>query len=188
MKTEDIKSQITEILELEKESHCMGCNAFTAVAFNNLSESDRQRYIQQSYKSTELHAKAIVKCKELISSLSVPTCFDLQKYPNAIAKLEIAIHQLDQEISVSQSSLKLVEYDIDQQIAFDTSLTNDAKRKAMRVALLEMHPEYSNYEDKLEVFKNQRTLDLIELDKLRGEFSIAKLEVRERIARLETSI
>lgn len=113
---------------------------------------------------------------------------ELKEYPSAIAVLEIAIHQLDQEIAILQNNRHKVEYDIDQQIAFDTTLTNDAKRKAMRVALLEMHPDYSNYEDKLEVFKNHRTLDLIELNELRGNFSVAKLEARERIARIEANI
>jgi dihydroneopterin aldolase len=113
---------------------------------------------------------------------------ELKDYPGAIAKLAIEIHGLDLEISISQGSLKLVEYDIDQQIAFDATLTNDAKRKAMRVALLEMNVEYPRHEVKLEGFKNQRQFALIELDKLRGEFSVAKIEARERIARLEVSI
>ena len=184
----DTKMRIIEVLELEKKSHELNCQAFTNIAFGNLTESDRQKYIQQSHESTKLHAEAIDKCESLISSLTNFTLLDLRKYPSAIAELEIKIHRLDQEIAISQNNLKLVEYDIDQQVAFDASLSNDAKRKAMRVALLEMHPEYSNYEDKLEVFKNQRTLDLIEIDKLRGEFSVAKLEARERIARHEATI
>ncbi len=158
MKIQHIKSQITEILELEKESHCMGCDAFTNIAYSNLSDVDRQKYIKQSYKSTELHAKAVDKCKELISSLSLPsnTVLDLQKYPNAIpegialriAKLQLEINQMDMEASILQGSLRLAEYDIDQQVAFDTSLSNEAKRKTMRVALLEIHPHYSEYEEK----------------------------------------
>lgn len=164
------------------------CEAFANIAAPNLTESDREKYIQQSYRATGLHAKALDKCESLISSLSSPTCLDLRKYPNAIATLQLEINQLDLEVSILQGSLRLVEYDIDQQIAFDTSLTNDAKRKSMRTALLEMHPHYAEYEEKLGDLKNQRQLNLIELDRLLQEFAVAKLEARERIARLEASM
>lgn len=113
---------------------------------------------------------------------------ELKEYPSAIAKLAQEIHRLDLEISISQNSLRLVEYDIDQEVAFDTTLTNDAKRKARRAALLEMNVEYPRHEVRLEGSKNQRQFALIELDKLRGEFSVAKIEARERIARLETAL
>lgn len=113
---------------------------------------------------------------------------ELKEYPNAIADLQLEINQMDLEISILQGSIRLVEYDIDQQIAFDTSLTNDAKRKSMRNALLEMHPHYAEHEEKLGDLKNQRQLNLIELDRILREFSVAKLEARERIARFETCI
>jgi hypothetical protein len=112
----------------------------------------------------------------------------LREYPNAIANLEIEIHRINLEVSILQNNLRLIEYDIDQQIAFDTSLTNDAKRKSMRVALLEMHPEYVGYEIKLQGLKSQHQYAWIDLEKLRGEFSVSKLETRERIARLEISL
>jgi hypothetical protein len=113
---------------------------------------------------------------------------ELKEYPTAIAKLQIEIHGFDLEVSQLQKNIKLIESEVEEKVAFDSTLTNDTKRKTKRLALLEKHCSYWEYRVKLEGFKNQREFGLIELDRLRGEFSVAKLETRERIARLETAL
>jgi hypothetical protein len=88
--------------------------------------------------------------------------------------------------------LKQIESEIDSAmpaagvaIAFDTTLKNDAQRKAKRSELLDEHPNYWEQQEILAQAKAKREAVFIELCLRRNEFSVLKLERREAIARLE---
>jgi hypothetical protein len=117
---------------------------------------------------------------------------NLNEYPQAIAKLQTQATNFDLAIDQTQTVLKQIESEIDSAmpaagvaIAFDTTLKNDAQRKAKRSELLDEHPNYWEQQEILAQAKAKREAVFIELCLRRNEFSVLKLERREAIARLE---
>jgi len=110
---------------------------------------------------------------------------NLNEYPQAIAKLQTQTTNFDLAIDQTQTVLKQIESEIDSTIAFDTTLKNDAQRKAKRSELLDEHPNYWEQQEILAQAKAKREAVFIELCLRRNEFSVLKLERREAIARLE---
>ena len=117
---------------------------------------------------------------------------NLNEYPQAmatpaagIAKLQTQTTNFDLAIDQTQTVLKQIESEIDSAIAFDTTLKNDAQRKAKRSELLDEHPNYWEQQEILAQAKAKREAVFIELCLRRNEFSVLKLERREAIARLE---
>jgi hypothetical protein len=110
---------------------------------------------------------------------------ELFEYPKKIAEVQTEIHKFDVEINSLQKNIKLVELEVDTEVSFDATLTNESKRKFRRNFLLDAHPHYWEYAETLEKLKNRREIVIISLCKLQSEFSVAKLEYREKIAKLE---
>lgn len=110
---------------------------------------------------------------------------NLSDYPTAIAKLqrqmiklEVTIRSLKEIVGYSLSS-------IDRKIAFDESLKNEAQRKAQRSQLLETDSDYISAAIQLRENEiNRENLD-IDIQLLRAQFSVLKLQRREAIATLE---
>ena len=112
----------------------------------------------------------------------------LADYPQKIAQLQRQILDLDQNIIGISESVKIFEAEIDKQIAFDATLKNDAQRKSRRIELQQTDGDYYQSSCLLKQKKEQRELLAIELELLRNQFSILKLELREAIVRTEAMV
>lgn len=110
---------------------------------------------------------------------------NLNEYPQAIAKLQTQLCNLDFAVEQAQATLKQIEAEIDSNIAFDKELRNDSQRKAARITMLDNHSNYWEQQEILSQVKAKREQVYIELGLRRNEFSVLKLERREAIARLE---
>lgn len=112
----------------------------------------------------------------------------LAEYPQAIASLQFQILDFDQHIITLTESVKVFEAEIDKEIAFDSNLKNDAQRKARRIELQQTDGDYYSASRQLLEAKSKRDLLQIQLELLRNQFSLLKLEKREAIARLEAQV
>lgn len=109
----------------------------------------------------------------------------LKDYPQVIARLQRQILDLDQNLIGLAESVKIFEAEIDKAIAFDLTLKNDAQRKAKRIELQQTDGDYYSASRLFKETKEKRELLAIELELVRNQFSILKLEKREAIAHLE---
>lgn len=71
------------------------------------------------------------------------------------------------------------------QIVLDPELKNELQRKAKRFELLN-EPVYSNVIDCITLLTQEKATALTTLERLRNEFAVAKLQIRQRIAELIT--
>lgn len=108
----------------------------------------------------------------------------LTEYPEAIAKLQRQILKIDQEIIILNETLNTLSSEIEREIVSDSSLSNDAKRKARRLEL-QQEPDYRRFSVSLKTAQIERERAEIDLHLLRNQFSVLKLEERRAIALLE---
>ena len=109
----------------------------------------------------------------------------LNEYPQAIAHQSRQLLEFDQSLIGLTESVKIFEAEIDKVIAFDVNLKNDAQRKAKRVELQQTDGDFYSSSLLLKQTKEKRDLLAIDLELLRNQFAIAKLEKREAIAQME---
>lgn len=109
----------------------------------------------------------------------------LQAYPEAIAQLQRKLLKVDQRIRQLSESVTILMAAIERQIAFDAALKNDSQRKARRVELMESDSDYISATIALKAAQDRRESLLIELQLLRNQFSVLKLDLREAIANKE---
>jgi len=109
----------------------------------------------------------------------------LNEYPTAIAKLQRQILRLDQDLIVLQETLSFLGVEIEKTVIADATLTNDTKRKAMRLSLQQTDPDYSKAARELKTAQMERDRLDIDLLLLRNQFSVLKLEERRAIAAME---
>jgi hypothetical protein len=108
-------------------------------------------------------------------------------FPDAIAQKQRQLMQIDQHIRRLQDVLDHLTAEIDTTIAFDTTLKNDAQRKARRSELMRS-PEYRRALNNLLAAQDQRAEIEIDLGLLRNQFSTLRLEMRERITLRELQL
>jgi hypothetical protein len=108
-------------------------------------------------------------------------------YPGAIAQQQRQLLQSDQHIRRLQDVLNHLTAEIDTAIAFDTDLKNDAQRKARRLEMM-ASSDYRKSLANLLMAQDKRTEIEIDLNLLRNQFSVLKLEMREAISRRELQI
>jgi chromosome segregation ATPase len=106
---------------------------------------------------------------------------DLRRYPGQIE--EAANRIVDQERAVEEAKRKVskIEAEIDQVVANDEDLTNKTKRDARREALRADDEAYQDAISALDQAEAIRAKLVNELERLRSEFSVAKLELRREI-------
>jgi hypothetical protein len=112
----------------------------------------------------------------------------LNQYPKAIAKIATQTLDLKLGIECLEEVLHAEEAKIKTAIAANKNLTNETQRKAAEVeAKADPCSGYSQI--KLQMRQERARLGKaeIEMEMLRGEFAIAKLEARDRIAQLEAA-
>jgi hypothetical protein len=108
-------------------------------------------------------------------------------YPTAIAQQQRQLLQTDQHIRRLQDILNHLTAAIDTAIAFDTDLKNDAQRKARRVEMM-ASAEYRKALGNLLIAQDKRTEIEIDLNLLRNQLSVLKLEMRETITNRELQL
>lgn len=62
--------RLRKCLELEREAHTLWDDAFSNVCHGKLSQEMRDRYIEQTYRATRLHAEAQQTLRELANELN----------------------------------------------------------------------------------------------------------------------
>lgn len=107
---------------------------------------------------------------------------DLNQYPTAIAQAAQRINSLDSQIAAVQLLINRIEGNADKLVAFDTELKNDPQRKARRFELLQTNLEYQRSSDTLTHLHYEKANAIANLEYLRNQFSVAKLEARLAIA------
>ena len=110
----------------------------------------------------------------------------LNEYPNAIADTELKILGLSKEIEIQNERLSFMDAEIEMAIAADKTLKNEQQRKTRRLEL-QQEPDYLQTKSALKEAKQTRDSWNISLNLLRNQFSIAKLEMRMAIAKLESA-
>jgi hypothetical protein len=112
----------------------------------------------------------------------------LNEYPKAIADKERLLLEAIEKGKDEKRKLEKLLLEIEGLIAYDSELKNEQQRKVRKSELLKenyQHEEITRTLEKLE--KRKREIE-IQLDLLKNEFSVAKLEVRMKYAEmLQTS-
>jgi hypothetical protein len=102
----------------------------------------------------------------------------LNEYPQAIAKLQGHILNLDQQIRTLNESAAVFLAVIDREIAFDLNLKNDSQRKAKRMELMETKADYIEASLALKYAQDKRARLEIDLQLVHNQFSLLKLDRR----------
>ena len=110
---------------------------------------------------------------------------NLQQYPRLIADLEAQLLKFNQEVEIQLEILGFLKEDIEMAIAQNKDLKNEQQRKAYRIQQ-QQQPDYLDITRALKAAKEERDLCQIELNRVKNEFSVTKLETRLHIASLES--
>jgi hypothetical protein len=118
--------------------------------------------------------------------------YHLKEYPSKIAEVETKILNLaqrscafgDREVNIYKEQLSFMDADIEAEIASNKELKNEQQRKTKRLEL-KQEPDYLQVKAALTEATEKRDFELIQLNLLRNQFSVAKLETRQAIANLE---
>lgn len=108
----------------------------------------------------------------------------LHDYPEAIATLQRSLLAQTQQIRELKTALGEMDAGIKYSVAFDTDLKNDRQREAC-IAELKSAAGYQALMGELQAAQDKQADLEIELEFVRNQFTLAKLEVRERIAQIE---
>ena len=108
-------------------------------------------------------------------------------YPAAIAEKQHQLLRAEQHARRLQEILNRLTAEIDTTIAFDATLKNDAQRKAKRLELMRT-AEYRTASTNLQMTQDERAELEIDLNLLRNQFSVLKLEKRETITSRELQL
>lgn len=119
-----------------------------------------------------------------LSFTKLLTVMKLNDYPIAIAEKQRQLLQTEQHIRRLQDIINRLAAEIDTAIAFDSELKNDAQRKAKRLELMSA-PDYRRAAANLQITQDEWAEIEIDLNLLRNQFSVLKLQLREAIAARE---
>lgn len=108
----------------------------------------------------------------------------LKQFPNKIAKAETKVLNLDREIKIHKENLSFMDGEIELAIANNKELKNEQQRKTRRLELRQ-EPDYLQAKAALTEANENRDKAQIDLNLIRNQFSVAKLETRVAIANLE---
>ncbi|MBD2156276.1 hypothetical protein [Leptolyngbya sp. FACHB-16] len=109
----------------------------------------------------------------------------LSEFPDVIATYQREIHYLSTSIARGlKSDLAEMEASIKHKVAFDSDLKNDRQRDAC-IAEFKAGNDYRSVQRELEKVQDRQAELEIELERVRGMFTAAKLEARERVALAE---
>ena len=110
--------------------------------------------------------------------------YQLKEYPVRIAEAEKQIQKLETSRNQFKEVLLYMDADIEAAIAFDKELKNEQQRRTKRLSLRQS-PDYLQAKLSLSRSGEEYTDSVIQLNLLKNQFSVAKLEARLTIANLE---
>ncbi|MBE9177113.1 hypothetical protein IQ268_00800 [Oculatella sp. LEGE 06141] len=114
----------------------------------------------------------------------------ISRYPVAIAEAAQAVNALEQRLTELRLELARQEGKADLVVAFEAGLKNDNQRKARRFELLDQDAEYQRLQQLQAQAITDKSNAIAQLEYLRNQFGVAKLEVRwaiaEKLVGLET--
>lgn len=109
----------------------------------------------------------------------------LPEFPQAIAHLEEKLFRASHEVEVQTELLSFMDREVEAAIA-KAGLKNEQHRKAKRLEL-QQEPDYLEVKANLKEAKEERERLTIQLNLLRNQFSVAKLEIKWAIASMESA-
>jgi septal ring factor EnvC (AmiA/AmiB activator) len=113
----------------------------------------------------------------------------LNEYPPAIAQTAKTINALDRQIAQLRQDIAHLEGKADLIVAFETTLKNDNQRRARRFEILDADFSYQDLQLQLINLTTEKANAIAQLEYLRNQFSVARLEARwamaERLIGLE---
>jgi len=112
----------------------------------------------------------------------------LSNFPHAIATAQQKLLNLGKDLTIVRNQLLLEENSIDQAIAFSSDFKNDSQRKTAKAQMLQVSALYQSLAHKLAGLTVKSNRVNINLQLVKNNFTVAKLEMRERIAKLETLV
>ena len=110
----------------------------------------------------------------------------LSEYPIAIFNSQSALINADSAVQKARDIVAACDAEIEQAIAFDPELKNEQQRKAKRHELISEDIYQAALMDQRRA-EQERDRLRIELEFLKNQFSVAKLELRLRTAELEAA-
>jgi hypothetical protein len=112
----------------------------------------------------------------------------LSNFPHAIATAQQKLLNLGKDIASARNALLLEENSIDQAIAFSSDFKNDSQRKTAKAQMLQESALYQSLTQNLADLTDKYNRVDINLQLIKNNFTVAKLEIRERIAKMETLV
>ena len=109
---------------------------------------------------------------------------NLNQFPLKIAEAETQILGLYRQVTIYKEQLSFMDGEIETAIALNKELKNEQQRKTKRLEL-KQEPDYLQAKAALTEATEKRDKAVIQLNLLRNQFSVAKLETRQAIANLE---
>jgi hypothetical protein len=112
----------------------------------------------------------------------------LSNFPHAIATAQQKLLNLGKNLTIIRNALLLEENSIDQTIAFSSDFKNDSQRKTAKAQMLNESNLYQSMSKQLADLTEQYSRADINLQLVKNNFTVAKLETRERIVKMETLV
>lgn len=109
---------------------------------------------------------------------------NIDQYPALIETTAKVIASIQHQIALKQLKLSRLAASIEQRVAFDAELKNEAQRKVRRAEILSQTDHDAMQEELIEL-DLQRHQQAAELERYRNEFAVLKLEARKSIADVE---
>lgn len=106
----------------------------------------------------------------------------LNQYPTAIAQASQAVNEIEYRLNEARQHLARLEGNAERVVAFEVNLKNDNQRRARRFEVLQANLEYRQANDALNRLAMEKANATAQLEHLRNEFSVAKLETQLSIA------
>lgn len=106
----------------------------------------------------------------------------LDEYPQAIYTAQQQLNSINAAIADLTDDKLTAESVVDLDIQFDPTLKNEAQRKAKAWEVLSSKQRYSECLHQIRSLKREQAEAAATLDRLRNQFSVAKLELRMAIA------
>ncbi len=105
----------------------------------------------------------------------------LKAYPESIYEQEIRVIEAMNDKNRALRNLNSYLLGVEQQIAKNSFLKNDTMRKAAKQEFLFKSEIYQELSEELEKCDRHLKIEQLELEKIKNEFSVAKIEARTLI-------
>ena len=122
----------------------------------------------------------------LLEQITQSKTMNLSTFPHAISTAQQKLLNLGRDMTIIRNGLLLEENQIDQAIAFSSDFKNDNQRKTAKVQMLQESEKYGCLSQNLVDLTDKYNRADINLQLVKNNFTVGKLEARERIAKMES--